>query len=151
MKDHTQSQSTFTFYLIKPYQPFNQTRTSTTHFHSVSISIDIFYTAHRATRSLLKAILNFILALTEAGIINTTQYTTTHTRGRARCHGQIHTHTHTHKAGIAQWLERRTRDRKVPGSSPGRSRRKNFLLQGQLSALTLISVSVPHPCCRGST
>ena len=24
-------------------------------------------------------------------------------------------------AGIAQWLERRTRDRKVPGSSPGRS------------------------------
>ena len=25
------------------------------------------------------------------------------------------------KAGIAQWLQRRTRDRKVPGSSPGRS------------------------------
>ena len=25
------NQSTFTFYLIKPYQPFNQTRTSTTH------------------------------------------------------------------------------------------------------------------------
>ena len=31
MKHHTQSQSTFSFYLIKPYQPFNQTRTSTTH------------------------------------------------------------------------------------------------------------------------
>ena len=28
MKHHTQSQSTFTFYLIKPYQPFSQTRTS---------------------------------------------------------------------------------------------------------------------------
>ena len=27
IKHHTQSQSTFTFYLIKPYQPFNQTRT----------------------------------------------------------------------------------------------------------------------------
>ena len=25
------------------------------------------------------------------------------------------------RAGIAQWFERRTRDRKVPGSSPGRS------------------------------
>ena len=24
MKHHTQSQSTFCFYLIKPYQPFNQ-------------------------------------------------------------------------------------------------------------------------------
>ena len=31
MKHHTQSQSTFSFYLIKPYQPFSQTRTSTTH------------------------------------------------------------------------------------------------------------------------
>ena len=27
----------------------------------------------------------------------------------------------TRGAGIAQWLERRTRDRKVPGLSPGRS------------------------------
>ena len=31
MKHHTQSQSTFSFYRIKPYQPFSQTRTSTTH------------------------------------------------------------------------------------------------------------------------
>ena len=31
MKHHTQSQSTFSFYRIKPYQPFNQTRTSTRH------------------------------------------------------------------------------------------------------------------------
>ena len=46
-------------------------------------------------------------------------------------------------AGIAQWLERRTRDRK--------ERRENFLLQGQLSVLTLISVSVPPPCYRSST
>ena len=54
-------------------------------------------------------------------------------------------------AGIAQWLERRTRDRKVPGSSPGGSeRRENFLLKGQLSVLTLISVSVP-PRGRSST
>ena len=29
-------------------------------------------------------------------------------------------------AGIAQWLERRTRDRKVPGSSPGRSGGRSF-------------------------
>ena len=54
-------------------------------------------------------------------------------------------------AGIVQWLERRTRDRKVPGSSPGKERRENFLLQGQLSVLTLISVSVPPPCYRSST
>ena len=30
-------------------------------------------------------------------------------------------------------------------------RRENFLLQGQLSVLTLISVSVPPPCYRSST
>ena len=30
-------------------------------------------------------------------------------------------------------------------------RRENFLLQGQLSVLTLISVSVPPPCYRNST
>ena len=57
-------------------------------------------------------------------------------------------------AGIAQWLEEHgTRDRKVAGSSPGRSGGKIFLfffslLQGQLSVLTLISVSVPLPCYR---
>ena len=32
-------------------------------------------------------------------------------------------------AGIAQWLERQTRDRKVAGSNPCRSGRGNFLLQ----------------------
>ena len=30
-------------------------------------------------------------------------------------------------------------------------RRENFLLQGRLSVLTLISVSVPPPCYRRST
>ena len=48
-------------------------------------------------------------------------------------------------AGIAQWLERRTRDRKVAGSNPCSERRENFLLQGRLPVLTLISVSVPPP------
>ena len=56
-------------------------------------------------------------------------------------------------AGIAQWLERRTRDRtEGPGSVESRQeRRENFLLQGQLSVLTLIWVSVPPPCYRRST
>ena len=49
----------------------------------------------------------------------------------------------TYYYGIAQWLERRTPDRKVPGSSPGRSGGVNFPLRGQLSVLTLISVFVP--------
>ena len=44
-------------------------------------------------------------------------------------------------AGIAQWLERRTHDWMVTGSSPCGS----YLLQGQLSVLTLISVSVTVP------
>ena len=48
-------------------------------------------------------------------------------------------------AGIAQWLERRTRDRKVAGSNLCRSGGIIFLLQGQLSVLTLISVSVTPP------
>ena len=56
MKHHTQSQSTFTFCLIRPYQPFNQTRTSTIHNQttfslSLYIYIVIFHTAHRATGS----------------------------------------------------------------------------------------------------
>ena len=42
-------------------------------------------------------------------------------------------------------------DRKVAGSSPGRSRGRIFLLQGQLSVLTLISVSFLPLCCRSST
>ena len=55
------------------------------------------------------------------------------------------------KREIAQWLERRTRDRKGCGFESLLERRENFLLQGQLSVLTLISVSVPPPCYRSST
>ena len=53
--------------------------------------------------------------------------------------------------GITQWLERRTRDRKGCGFESLLERRENFLLQGQLSVLTLVSVSVPPPCYRSST
>ena len=101
MKHHTQSQSTFTFYLIKPCQPFNQWYTygtSTTHNQttfslSLYISIVIFHTTQsygqQQLRILLKAIPNFSLTLTEAGIIK-------HAGTRACCHGQMHnTHTHT--------------------------------------------------------
>ena len=54
-------------------------------------------------------------------------------------------------AGIDQWLERLSRDQKVAGSNPLHERWENFLLQGRLSVLTLISVSVPPPCYRSST
>ena len=37
---------------------------------------------------------------------------------------------------------------KGPGFESRQERRENFLLQGQLSVLTLISVSVPPPCYR---
>ena len=47
--------------------------------------------------------------------------------------------------GIAQWLERRTHDWKVAGSNPCWSGGIIFLLQGWLSVLTLILVSVPPP------
>ena len=36
------------------------------------------------------------------------------------------------RAELAQWLERRTRDRKIPDSSPWQEHREKFLLQGQL-------------------
>ena len=52
--------------------------------------------------------------------------------------------------GIVQWLERRTRDLKGRGFEVP-VRRENFLLQGRLSVLTLISVSVPPPCYHSST
>ena len=49
--------------------------------------------------------------------------------------------------GIAQWLERLTRDRKVEGSSPCRSGGIIFFYGGNFnSVLTLISVSVTPPC-----
>ena len=46
-----------TFYFIKPYQPFDAIKqghlqhTVKPHFHSVSVSVVIFHTAHRATGS----------------------------------------------------------------------------------------------------
>ena len=40
--------------------------------------------------------------------------------------------------GIASWLERRTRDRKVASSNPGRSGGRIFFLRSQLCVLTLI-------------
>ena len=49
-------------------------------------------------------------------------------------------------AGIAPWLERRTRDWKVAGSNPCWSGGRIFFSKGQLSVLTLILVSVPPPC-----
>ena len=55
-------------------------------------------------------------------------------------------------SGDSLVVERQTRDRKVSGLSPGRSGgRFSFLFHCQLSVLTLISVSVPHPCYRSST
>ena len=56
-----------------------------------------------------------------------------------------------HGAGIAQWLERRTLKLKGRGFESLLERRENFLLQGRLSVLTLISVSVPPPCYHSST
>ena len=57
-------------------------------------------------------------------------------------------------SSVVEW---QTPDSEVLGSSPGRriffssvlgfrSRQENFLLQGQLSVLTLILVFVPSPC-----
>ena len=48
-------------------------------------------------------------------------------------------------AGIAQWLEHRTRDRKGRGFESLQERQENFLLQGRLSVLTCILVSIPTP------
>ena len=54
--------------------------------------------------------------------------------------------------GIAQWLERRTHDQpKVSRCVRVPAVRENFLLQGQLSVLTLISSSVLPPYYGSST
>ena len=48
-------------------------------------------------------------------------------------------------AGIAQWLERRTRDRKVPGSSPGRSGERISSRGSALCADSYFGIhSTPH-------
>ena len=120
----TPSQSTFTFCLIKLLPAIQSNNTSTTHNQTtfslgLSVSIVIFHTAHRATGSgslhgsLLEAIPNFNLSLLEAGIINTTQYTATHTRALARCHGQTHTRAQAHtRTGARAHTHTHTRARK---------------------------------------
>ena len=45
IKHHTQSESTFTFCLIKPSQPFKQTRTSTTH-NQTTFSLSLYIYRH---------------------------------------------------------------------------------------------------------
>ena len=47
-------------------------------------------------------------------------------------------------AGIARWLERRTRDRKVASSNPGRAA-EEFSSPSQLCVLTLIRCPIPPP------
>ena len=59
-------------------------------------------------------------------------------------------HTRKQGSGIAQWVERQTRDQKVCEFESRQEQWENFLFQGQLSVLTLISVSVPPPCYRSS-
>ena len=112
MKHHTQSQSTFSFCLIKLYQPFSQTRTSTTHnqttFHRVSVSIVIFHTAHRATgRSSLvvyiytKQYRIFRLARVCAQErVRAGTHKLIHVRARTRARTHAHTHTHATREGM---------------------------------------------------
>ena len=63
----------------------------------------------------------------------------------------IYHHLQHYYWGVAQWLERRTHDRKGRGFESLLERWENSILQGWLSVLTLISVSVPPPCYRSST
>ena len=64
-----------------------------------------------------------------------------------------HTHTHTHTQGGGDSSVVRAPDSwlKGRGFESLLERRENFLLQGRLSVLTLISVSVPPPCYHSST
>ena len=54
-------------------------------------------------------------------------------------------HEHSQGGGIAQWLERRARDRKGRGFEFRQERRENFRLRSQFFVLTLTSVSVSLP------
>ena len=45
IKHHAQSQSTFTFFLIKSHQPLNQSRTSTTH-NQTTFSLSLYIYSH---------------------------------------------------------------------------------------------------------
>ena len=67
------------------------------------------------------------------------------------CPHEGHEVSHSqHGVGIAQWLERRTSDRKVAGSNPCRSGGRIFFSRVNFLCW-LISVSVPPPCYRSST
>ena len=55
------------------------------------------------------------------------------------------------EAGIAQWLERRTHDRKVAGSNPCRSGGRIFFSGVNFLCWLLFSVSVPPLCYCSST
>ena len=57
----------------------------------------------------------------------------------------------TEGAGIAQWLERRTRDWKVAGSNPCWNGGRIFFSRVDFLCWLFISVSVPPPCYRSST
>ena len=59
--------------------------------------------------------------------------------------------TPRNRGRIAQRLERRTRDRKASGSSPGWSGGIILFSRVNRSVLTYHSVSVPPPCYRSST
>ena len=54
-------------------------------------------------------------------------HTQTHTHTHARTHARTQNNPTQQGAGIAQWLERRTRDRKFAGSNPCRSAGRFFL------------------------
>ena len=65
----------------------------------------------------------------------------------ASCHfARLHSESVFVGGRGTQWLERLTRD-----CRGFESLLDNFLFQGRLSALTLISVSVPPPCYHSST
>ena len=70
----------------------------------------------------------------------------THTYTHTNTLTQIHTHTHIHRgAGIAQWLERQTRDWKVANSNPCRSSRRIFF--SRVNFLCRLLFQYPfHPC-----
>ena len=58
---------------------------------------------------------------------------------------------HSLGSGIAQWLERRTRDWKVAGLNPCRSSGRIFFSTVNFLCWLLFSVSDPPPCYRTST
>ena len=60
-------------------------------------------------------------------------------------------HPDHEEAGIAQWIERRTRGRKVAGSSPSRSGGRIVFSRVNFLCRLFFSVSVSSPCYLSST